>query len=84
MRAVTDAHDSGMSCPGCHDRAVTDITGIVNLILFVCLVVYLTRLRATLMRSAEAQERIARALEKQLAEKDGASAKLMRNAEADR
>ncbi|WP_432534483.1 hypothetical protein [Kineococcus arenarius] len=63
---------------------MTDITGIVNLILFVCLVVYLTRLRATLMRSAEAQERIARALEKQLAEKDGASAKLMRNAEADR
>ncbi len=44
------------------------ITGIVNLVLFVCLVVYLTRLRATLTRSAEAQERIAAALERQVGE----------------
>ncbi|WP_380171939.1 hypothetical protein ACFEMC_22110 [Kineococcus sp. DHX-1] len=47
---------------------MTDITGIVNLVLFVCLVVYLTRLRATLTRSAEAQERIARALERRAGE----------------
>ncbi|GAB3457808.1 hypothetical protein AB1207_17075 [Kineococcus endophyticus] len=47
---------------------MTDITGIVNLVLFVCLVVYLTRLRATLTRSAEAQERIAAALERQVGE----------------
>jgi hypothetical protein len=48
----------------------TDITGIVNLVLFVCLVVHLTRLRATSTRSAEAQERIARALELQLADRE--------------
>ncbi|MEZ0491862.1 hypothetical protein AB2L28_06375 [Kineococcus sp. TBRC 1896] len=53
---------------------MTDITGIVNLVLFVCLVVYLARLRATLTRSAEAQERIARAVERQAAEKDGVGA----------
>lgn len=53
---------------GCDDHSMTDITGIVNLVLFVCLVVYLTRLRATLTRSAEAQERIARALERQAGE----------------
>lgn len=54
----------------------TDITGIVNLVLFVCLVVYLTRLRATLTRSAEAQERIARALELQLADREETGAGL--------
>lgn len=54
--------------PGCDDHSMTDITGIVNLVLFVGLVVYLTRLRATLTRSAEAQERIARALERQAGE----------------
>jgi hypothetical protein len=69
--------------PGCNDHAMTDITGIVNLVLFVCLVVYLTRLRATLTCSAEAQERIAQALERQVAEKDGAGAKLLDDAGAD-
>lgn len=68
----------------CNDHEMTDITGIVNLVLFVCLVVYLMRLRATLTRSAEAQERIARALERQVAKKDRAGAKLLDDAGADR
>jgi hypothetical protein len=75
---------SRVALPGCDDHALTDITSIVNLVLFVCVVGYLTRLRATLTRSAEAQERIAQALERQLAEKGGAGATLLDGSGVDR